>query len=273
MSRSVLQRSFHPVVLFALLCTSVAVAQSQAPQFSVATLDGGTVTNSSYSGQLLLLQFWTTWCPYCHRDQPVLDNIQSAYASKGLAVLSIDVGEDEATIQRYLQSNPRSCQIAMDKNHGAASSFGVSGFPHYVLIDRQGNVAGIASGAVGEATLRHLVSRGDGPARPDTLQSASRGASAGAGAGIPQWIDVPAGPRSVVSSKPTPKTVFVFANGERFESEHYTMSGGYLDVMMAGQDRHIALNTLDAKKTIAENHARGVDVQIPAGKGEIFLGF
>jgi thiol-disulfide isomerase/thioredoxin len=251
----------------------VAVAQRPAPQFSVSTLDGGTVSNSSYSGQLVLLQFWTTWCPYCHRDQPALDNIQAAYASKGLAVLAIDVGEDEATVQKYLQANPRSCQIALDKNRNVASNFGASGFPHYVLLDRQGNIAGIASGAVGEASLRHLVSRGESSSKSDTTQTASRGTSAGAGAGIPQWINVPAGPRSVAPSKPTPKTVFVFANGERFESEHYTMTGGYLDVMVAGQDRHIALNTLDAKKTIALNHARGVEVELPAGKSEIFLGF
>ena len=81
------------------------------------------LSNSSYSGQLVLLQFWTTWCPYCHRDQPALDNVQAAYASKGLAVLAIDVGEDEATVQRYLQANPRSCQIALDKNHSARLKF------------------------------------------------------------------------------------------------------------------------------------------------------
>ena len=273
MKRSGLRRYFYLFFLLSFLCGSVAVAQRAAPQFSVNTLDGATLSNSSYSGQLVLLQFWTTWCPYCHRDQPALDNIQSAYASKGLSVLAIDVGEDEATVQRYLQANPRSCPIALDKNHSAAASFGASGFPHYVLIDRQGNIAGMASGAGGEASLRRLVSRGEGPSKPDTVQSATRGTSAGAGAGIPQWINVPAGPQSTMPSKPTPKTIFVFANGERFESEHYTMFGGYLDVMVAGRDRHIALNTLDAKTTIAVNHARGVDLQIPAGKGEIFLGF
>jgi cytochrome c biogenesis protein CcmG, thiol:disulfide interchange protein DsbE len=273
MKRSGLRYYFYLFFLLSFLCGSWAVAQRSAPQFNVSTLDGATLSNSSYSGQLLLLQFWTTWCPYCHRDQPALDNIEAAYASKGLSVLAIDVGEDSATVQKYLQANPRSCSIALDKNRSAAASFGASGFPHYVLIDRQGNIAGMASGAGGEASLRRLVSRADGPSKPDTVQTAARGKSTGAGAGIPQWIDVPAGPRSAISSKPTPKTIFIFANGERFESEHYTMSGGYLDAMVAGQDRHIALNTLDAKATIAVNHARGVDLQIPASKGEIFLGF
>jgi thiol-disulfide isomerase/thioredoxin len=147
MRRSGLRRYLYLFFLLSFLCASVAVAQRAAPQFSVNTLDGGTLSNSSYSGQLVLLQFWTTWCPYCHRDLPALDNIQSAYASKGLSVLAIDVGEDEATVQRYLQANPRSCPIALDKNLSAAASFGASGFPHYVLIDRQGNIAGMASGA------------------------------------------------------------------------------------------------------------------------------
>jgi hypothetical protein len=88
------------------------------------------------------------------------------------------LGEDEATVQKYLQANPRSCQTALDKNHSAASSFGAS-----------------------------------------------------------------------------------------------AMSGCCLDVMVASQDCHIALNTLDTKQMIALNRARGVDVQIPASKGEIFLGF
>ena len=69
----------------------------------------------------------------------VAENVEFGLLAKG-----VPAAARKATVQKYLQANPRSCQIALDKNHSAASSFGASGFPHYVLIDRQGNIVGVA---------------------------------------------------------------------------------------------------------------------------------
>ena len=64
-------------------------------------------------------------------------------------------------------------------------------------------------------------------------------------------------------SKPAPKTILVFVNGERLEADHYTIDAALLRVMVGGQQRTIALSTLDVKATVAVNRQRGIDFKLP----------
>ena len=112
---------------------------------------------------------WTTWCPYCKSDQTAVDNIAAEFGSRGLSVVAIDVGEQETTVRNFLQKSPRSCTIGMDTSASVVSQFGGGGFPHYVVIDRQGNIVASRSGAAGEAGLRSLVGRGGDWVRPEPV--------------------------------------------------------------------------------------------------------
>src|SRR5258707_1352032 len=82
-----------------------------APKFRAKTLDGETVTNDSAHGKVLLVQFWTTWCPYCRRDQPAVEAISEEFSAQGLVVLGVNVGESKKTIKRFLEKTPRSTKI------------------------------------------------------------------------------------------------------------------------------------------------------------------
>src|ERR1700748_3386411 len=105
-SRAMLSAS---LTLLLLCAVGNAEAQAYAPQFSVQALDGGSITPGSLSGNVVLLQFWATWCPYCRNEQPAVDKVERAFASKGLIVLAVDVGESAEAVRAYLQRNPRSC--------------------------------------------------------------------------------------------------------------------------------------------------------------------
>jgi thiol-disulfide isomerase/thioredoxin len=262
-------------IVFAFLCgVNAAYADRPAPSFSVQMLDGGTFSSDSYRNQTLLVELWATWCPYCKRDQGALDAIASEYGSKGVAVVAIDEGESEATVREYLQQNPRSCTIALDPNHTAASQFGGGGIPQYILIDH-GSVVGIHSGVAGVEGLRALLSHAGSGSRSGTQQASARGAlvggAVGGAAGVPQWVTIPSAQSR--NAKPLPKTVFVLASGESIESDNYTIRSGYADVVVGDQQRRIALNELDMKTTLAVNHKRGVDLKIPTGNNEVFLAF
>lgn len=274
MTRSALQLSLRILLILAILA-EIASADTPAPQFSLRSLDGQTFSNSSLSGNVVLLEFWATWCPYCRKDQPAVDAIQSEYASKGVVVVAVDVGEDESIVRQYLQKNPRSCSVALDESNAVASRFGMGGIPHYVVIDRNGNVVASRSGAIGEQGMRYMLSRADhetAPApRAGRTQTADARAALSAGGG-PQWTFVGGG-QSFLPKKPIPKTIFVLLNGERVESDHYVIGGGFVDANVAGEQRHIALASLDTKKTIALNHEHGVDLKLPTSKNEVFLGF
>jgi len=139
----------------------VCVWQARGPGAGAAakTLAGEKFTNDSVKGKVVLLQFWTTWCPYCRKDQSAVDAIDSEFAGKGLVALAVNVGESRRTVTTYLEQNPRSCRIVLTEDTNLAAVFGATSFPVYVLIDREGNIAGTQRGAGGEAALRRLLSR------------------------------------------------------------------------------------------------------------------
>jgi thiol-disulfide isomerase/thioredoxin len=101
LTRSALQHCLR-IILILFVLFEVALADTPAPQFSFRSLDGQTFNNSSLSGNIVLLQFWATWCPYCKRDQAAVDAIQSEYSGRGVVVVAVDVGEDESIVREYL---------------------------------------------------------------------------------------------------------------------------------------------------------------------------
>jgi thiol-disulfide isomerase/thioredoxin len=133
--------------------------QGPAPHFHAKTTTGETFSNESIKGKVVLLQFWTTWCPYCHREQSLVDDITQEFADKGLVVLAIDVGESKKKVKKYLEENPRSCRIVLNEDTNLAAMYAANSYPVYVVIDREGNIAGVQRGAGGEMALRNLLSR------------------------------------------------------------------------------------------------------------------
>jgi thiol-disulfide isomerase/thioredoxin len=239
----------------------------RAPQFTVQTLEGESISSASLGGKVVLLQFWATWCQYCRRDQPAVDNLDRTFADKGLVVLAVDVGEQEAVVRKYLAENPRSCQIALDD--GIAESFGAHGFPYYVAIDRAGNIAGTQSGSGGEGRLRQLLGRAGLSTHGAPKDGPRQNPTPVAGAKVIEAREMAA----PTKTKAARKTIFVFANGERLETAQYTMDGGLLHFVGNGEQRTVALSTLNIKATVAVNRQRGVEVKIPQSRSEMTLAF
>jgi thiol-disulfide isomerase/thioredoxin len=134
-------------------------ARERAPSFWAKTLDGDRYTNDTVKGKVLLVQFWTTWCPYCRRDQPSVETISDEFKDKGLIVLAVDVGEPKKKVRKYLDDSPRSCKIVLMEDTNLAAIFATKVYPVYVLIDRDGSLAGRQNGAGGENGLRRLLAK------------------------------------------------------------------------------------------------------------------
>lgn len=131
-----------------------------APRFHAKTLAGESFTNDSTKGKVVLLQFWTTWCPYCRGEQPLVDDIDKEFTEKGLIVLAIDVGESKKTVKKYLADHPRSCRIVLNEDTNLAAMYAATAYPIYVVINRDGKIVGTQRGAAGERALRQLLKRG-----------------------------------------------------------------------------------------------------------------
>lgn len=259
------------ILLWLVLLCGGAFADTPAPQFAAKSLDGQTFSNASLRGNIVLLEFWTTWCPVCRHDQAAIDSVQAAFGGDGLVVIAVDDGEPEALVRKYLQASPRSVAVVATGDRSLAARFGVHSYPHYVLIDRGGSVVASRAGGGGEPYLRSLLARAGLGSRPETVQAANRTVPI-AGPASPQLINV-APVASAPLAKPIPKTVFVFTDGDQLEADHYMLYANFLHVTAEGQERSIPLSALDVKKTMAVNRERGINIHIPTSGSEVFLAF
>jgi len=151
------------IILFTAFTAICAVAGSDdgepAPRFHAKTLSGESYTNQSIKGKVVLLEFWTTWCAYCKDEETLVDSLDREFAGKGLLVLAVDVAESKKKVKQYLQQNPRSGRIVLTEDTNLAAMYQANSYPIYVVIDRDGNIAGEQRGAAGERALRGLLRR------------------------------------------------------------------------------------------------------------------
>jgi thiol-disulfide isomerase/thioredoxin len=130
-----------------------------APRFHAKTLDGEQFNNASIKGKVVLLDFWTTWCPYCSQEEAMVDGLGHEFAEKGLVVLAVDVAESKKKVKKHLEEHPRSCKVVLTEDTNLAAMYQANTYPIYVVIDRDGNIAGTQRGAAGEKALRNLLRR------------------------------------------------------------------------------------------------------------------
>ena len=119
----------------------------------------------------------------------------------------------------------------------------------------------------------HLLSRAGLSSHSDPSHGATQSQASSAGSSGAKVIELSRAASPVATSKPGVKTIFVLTNGERLETDQYTVVAGLLHLVMGGQQRTIALNALDMKATTTENHARGVELKIPQNRSEVLLAF
>src|SRR5882762_888643 len=148
-------------LLLAALCALAGPKDKEpAPRFNATTTTGEKFTNASIKGKVVLLEFWTTWCGFCADEASFVDKIGHELADKGLILLAVNVGESKKTVKKYLEQHPRNCKIVMMEDTNLAAMYAATVYPIYVVIDRDGFIAGTQRGAGGEDALRGLIARG-----------------------------------------------------------------------------------------------------------------
>ena len=146
------------VCLDAAKLAAITVGEA-APHFSAKTLAGERFTSDSLRGRVVLVEFWATWCPPCKSDAPAVDALADEFSKNGLVVLAVNMGEPKRRVKKYLEESPRTCKIVLAEDTTLAAICEAKAYPSYVLIDRDGKIAGVQRGAAGEGALRRLLMR------------------------------------------------------------------------------------------------------------------
>jgi len=110
---------------------------SPAKEFTVADSDHS-VSLNQYQGQVVLVNFWATWCPPCVEELPSLMMLQERMKGRGLVVVGVSIDVDGDAYHRFLKLHNINFVTVRDPEQKVASMYGTSGWPETYIIDRQG---------------------------------------------------------------------------------------------------------------------------------------
>jgi len=119
---------------------------AQAPAFELGSQSGKPVDLANYKGQVVLINFWATWCGPCRKEMPVLDQLYSKYKPLGFTLLGVNVEPDSSNATGFLKSTPVTFPILFDTDSKVSKLYEVAGMPSTVIVDRKGNVRYIHRG-------------------------------------------------------------------------------------------------------------------------------
>ncbi len=129
--------------VLATLVACPVVALGDAPVGSL-TLPGRTagspVSLDKLRGQVVMLNFWASWCGPCREEFPLLDQMYKRYRAAGVTIVGVNVEPDSSDAEGFLAKTPVSFPIAFDRDSVASRMFKVEAMPSTVLIDRTGVV-------------------------------------------------------------------------------------------------------------------------------------
>ena len=131
-----------------------------AEDFQLVDLNGDTHHLSQYRGQVVLLNFWATWCKPCTTEMPAMQATYDRLRNRGFVVLAINELEDDAKVQQHITQYGHTFPVLMDRDNKVANQFGVFGLPVSVFLDEQGVVREyIKGGLLTEEKIYDIVAR------------------------------------------------------------------------------------------------------------------
>lgn len=112
-----------------------------APDFELVDTEGVLHRLSDYRGKTVIINFWTTWCPPCREEIPSMNRAWHALQADGVAMLAINMGEDEDTIFVFTADYPAEFPLLMDQDGRVIADWPVKGLPTTYIVAPDGTLA------------------------------------------------------------------------------------------------------------------------------------
>lgn len=131
-----------------------------APDFTLPTLDGGNVNLSALRGQVVIINFWTTWCPPCRVEMPALNRVYARYRESGLLLLGVNstVQDDEQAVRRFVSEEGLSFPVLLDRDGEVSRLYRLQALPTTVFVGRDGIIAAVViGGPLSEAAIESRI--------------------------------------------------------------------------------------------------------------------
>ena len=126
-----------------------------APDFELRLLSGENYRLSDHQGDVIVLDFWASWCGPCMQAMPNVDEMVHEFDNQGVQLIAVNLQESEKRIQQALERLKLDTVVAMDQTGDIAERYQATSIPQTVVIDRQGKISHLFVGG-GARTLEQL---------------------------------------------------------------------------------------------------------------------
>lgn len=139
--------------VFIIVLTGVFISTAMAlktgddaPDFAVLDIQGIQRTLADYQGQVVIVNFWATYCPPCRQEKPSMEQLYQNRKDQGLQILAVS-GEKKRSIERYLKNYPLSFTVLRDEKGAMHRSYGILSVPQSFVVDRHGTIVHVFFGS------------------------------------------------------------------------------------------------------------------------------
>ncbi|MFI0374842.1 MAG: TlpA family protein disulfide reductase [Candidatus Thiodiazotropha sp.] len=145
LSERLIQFRLHQLIVAGvlLLACGYAVAanqQTMVPDFTLKSREGVNIKLSELRGQVVMVNFWASWCGPCRQEMPLLQQLFDRYQSLGFSLLGVNVDEDRAAADKMLRDVPVSFPILYDDRSKVSKQYQVKAMPSTFMVDRDGRL-------------------------------------------------------------------------------------------------------------------------------------
>ncbi len=137
---NIIKRGAVAAVLVAGAAFAAGDTGGPAPAFTLATLDGRQEALSEFKGQVVMINFWATWCGPCQQEMPLLDQMYRKYKPAGFTLIGVNIDKDAPPVKELLARKPVSFPVLLDPANKVSKSYHVDEMPSSIIIDRKGNI-------------------------------------------------------------------------------------------------------------------------------------
>ena len=125
-----------------------------APGFTLEGLDGGEVSLSALDGNVVVLNFWASWCGPCRREMPDFQKAWEEHEEQGVVFVGIAVDDTASEASKFAEQVGVTYPLALDTTGDVARAYRIRAVPSTYFIDRQGRLATTLSGLANQGALR-----------------------------------------------------------------------------------------------------------------------
>ena len=126
-----------------LACSPVSAdinSEGPAPDFALKSDSGENLRLSEFRGEVVMINFWASWCGPCRQEMPLLDELYAQYQPMGFTILGVNVEENSSKAKQMLGDAPVNFPVLFDNDSEVSKLYNVVAMPSTVLVDRNGNV-------------------------------------------------------------------------------------------------------------------------------------